>query len=72
MTQQLERAFAEAAKLPDEAQVGFAEWILAELQSELRWDRLFSESPDVLAMLAQEGIDEYEAGETEELDPEQI
>ncbi len=72
MTQQLERAFAEASKLPENEQDFLASWLLAELQSEERWNRIFSGSADTLALLAEEALEEYEAGETTELDPEQL
>jgi hypothetical protein len=37
MTEQLEKAFAEAAKLSDEEQDAIAAWLLEELASEGRW-----------------------------------
>ena len=61
MTQELQRAFTEVSKLPDEEQVRMASWILSELHSEMRWDELFAGSPDTLAMLAQEGLDDRSA-----------
>ena len=68
----LERAVAEASKLPEPEQDAFGAWMLAELESERRWDELFAESPDLLSALAAEAIREDEAGETEPLDPEQL
>ncbi|MEG3899120.1 MULTISPECIES: hypothetical protein [unclassified Microcoleus] len=44
--------------------------ILEELQDDLRCDRAFSRSPDVLAKLAASAMAEYHAGKTQELDPE--
>ena len=51
MTQQLEAAFAEASKLPDEQQDALADLILHEIDSERRWGELFArpESQDLLA-----------------------
>ena len=68
----LELAFAEATKLPPKEQDRFAEWLLAELASEKRWNQLFAESQDVLETLASEALDEHRRGETQELDPEKI
>lgn len=68
----LELAFAEATKLPPKEQDRLAEWLLAELASERRWDKLFAESQDVLEMLATEALDEHRRGQTQELDPEKI
>lgn len=68
----LELAFVEVAKLPLNEQDRLAEWLLAELASERRWDQLFAESKDVLERLAAEALDEHHRGQTQELDPEKI
>jgi hypothetical protein len=72
MIQQLEKAFAEASKLPTDEQAAVAAWILAELDSERRWTELFAKSPEVLSELAEEAMKEYESGETQLLDPEKL
>jgi hypothetical protein len=59
MTQLLEQAFAKASELDESEQNALARWILEELQSESRWDELFANSQDELAMLAQEALDEH-------------
>ena len=41
-----------------------------ELESDRRWSRSFETSPDQLAVLAREAIEEDLAGRTEPLDPE--
>ena len=38
MTELLQEAFEEVAKLPPEEQNAIAQWILAELASERKWD----------------------------------
>jgi hypothetical protein len=68
----LELAFAEATKLPPKEQDRLAEWLLAELASEKRWDQLFAESHDLLETFAAEALDEHHRGQTQELDPEKI
>ena len=68
----LELAFAEATKLPPKEQDRLAEWLLAELASERRWNQLFSESSELLEALAAEALDEHHQGQTQELDPEKI
>ena len=68
----LELAFAEATKLPPKEQDRLAEWLLAELASEKRWDQLFAESQDVLETLAAEALDEHRREQTQDLDPEKI
>jgi len=70
MTQLLERAFTEAAKLPEAEQDAFASLLLAELDSERRWTQLFAGSHRQLESLADEALAEFEAGETLPLDVE--
>ena len=72
MTELLEKAFAEASNMPQEAQDEFARWMLAELESERRWDHAFSDSADKLRDLAAEALEEYRSGNTEELDPDTL
>lgn len=68
----LEQIITETAKLPEEEQEAFAAFMLAELESERRWDDLFSRSQDVLARMADEARREYRAGLTQPLDPEKL
>ena len=72
MTDLLAQAFAEVAKLPAEEQDSFARWILDELASEQRWTEAFAQTADQLAQLADEALAEYRAGQTQELDPDQL
>jgi len=44
----------------------------SDLEDDMRWDRSFSRSPDVLAKLAATAMIEYHAGKTQELDPEKL
>jgi hypothetical protein len=64
MTKLLEKLFAEAAKLSNEEQDAFAQFVLAELESEERWSGLFASSQNELATLAQEALADYRAGRT--------
>jgi hypothetical protein len=68
----LEKAIAEASKLPEPEQEAFGAWILAELESERRWDELFARSQDLLAKMAAEAREEHRAGLTEPLDPDKL
>lgn len=72
MTKLLEKAFAEAAKLPQQEQDAFAVWMLEELASERRWDALFASSSATLEKLAGEALAEYRAGRTTKLDPDAL
>ncbi len=69
VTELLEKAFDEAAKLSEEEQQELATWILAELEADNRWGRAFSDSQDQLSALADEALRENERGRAENLDP---
>ena len=68
MTQLLEKAFEKASELPEEEQDAFAGFILEELESERRWEQAFSQSQDELERLADEALEEHDAGNSEKLD----
>ena len=69
MNQLLQRAFDRAAELPQAEQDKFARFLLAELESEQRWAKLFArpESEDLLERLADEALAEHRAGRTRPL-----
>jgi hypothetical protein len=72
MTELLERAIAKLRTLSTSEQDAMASMILEELEDEQRWDEAFSRSPDTLAKLAAEAMNEYRSGKTQELDPETL
>lgn len=72
MTDLLEKAFAEAAKLPPDQQDSLAKRWLAELADDEQWSRQFAGSQDALAKLAREAVAEDDAGLTEDLEPEEL
>ena len=68
----LKKAFDAASQLSDEEQDAVAEWLLAELASEERWEKRFAETQNALSVLAREALEENQKGETEGLDPESL
>jgi len=72
MTKLLEKAFKEAAKLPDQDQDALARALLEKMASERRWDELFTASPDLLEDLANEALREHRAARTRRLDPDKL
>jgi hypothetical protein len=68
----LEKAFAEASKLPKEEQEVFATWILEEIASERQWNQQFHDSRDRLSALADEALQELNEGRSDKLDPEKL
>ena len=67
MTQLLDKALSEAAKLPEQEQDALAAILLTEIESESRWANSFASSQDVLSSLAAEARAEYAAGKTKPL-----
>ena len=67
MTQLLEKALREVAKLPASDQDAVAAIVLEELASEQKWAELFEKSQDVLAQMAEEALAEHRAGKTKPL-----
>lgn len=72
MTNLLKEAFEKASELPPEEQDAVARLLLAELEDEARWAETFARSQDALARMAGEAREEYLAGETEILDPDDL
>ena len=72
MTTRLEQTFTEASKLSPKEQDALADWILTELRSEKRWDRLFADSQEKLSELASEALTEHRRGQTQELNSDQL
>lgn len=72
MTKMLQKAFAEAAKLPAIEQNALARRLLEEMNAEKKWDNLFAESEDALAQLAMEALEEEKNGKTTDLNPDDL
>ena len=66
MTKLLERAFKEASKLPETEQNALAKWVIEELKSENRWEKVYENSEDVLDRLADEALTEFRDVKIEE------
>ena len=72
MTQLLEKAFKKVSKLPEMEQNVIAKWLIDELESEKKWERLFAESEDLLEKLADEALTEHAQGKTKPLDIDKL
>jgi len=68
MTQALSTAVATAAQLPDEEQDALAAILLEEMESEERWSALFADSPNLLERMANEAIQDFQAGGVQPID----
>lgn len=69
MNKMLERAIAEAARLPEDEQETIASLILEEIEAERGWDERFAKSQDMLAAMAERARAQVERGETLPCDP---
>jgi hypothetical protein len=72
LTRLLEKAIAELTKLPEAQQDSMAQWILDELEDEARWDQAFAGSLPQLEKLGRKALEDYRAGRTRELDPDDL
>jgi len=65
MTRLMEEAMSRIAQLPKQDQEALAAILLREIESERRWDELFSrpESADRLASMADEALAEADSGQ---------
>jgi hypothetical protein len=72
MAKLLEKAIAEARKLPESDQEAIGALLLAEIESEKRWDELFAHPSSVLERMADDALREHEAGLTTPLNPEEL
>ena len=68
MTQLLDKVIKKVSDMPASQQDESASFMLAELESEERWDSLFASLQDVLVRMPDEALAEYRAGETDPLD----
>ena len=72
MTVLLEKAFQKASDLPEVEQNALAKWLIDEIKSDKKWDKVFAESENVLEKLAIEALSEHGQGKTGNLDLEKL
>jgi len=65
MNTTLEAAISRIASLPDDEQERLANWLVAELDDENRWQNSFNNTVPIIRQMADEALAEYERGETE-------
>ena len=72
MAKLLEKVFEQASKLPAIEQNALAKWLVKELESERKWNQVFTESEDILDQLANEALESHRRGKTTLLDIEKL
>jgi hypothetical protein len=68
----LQKLIDKISQLPDDEQESLAAIIEFELEDEAKWDAAFAASQPQLLKLAEEALEEYQAGKTEPLDPDNL
>ena len=68
MTQALSAAVATAAQLLEDEQDALAAILLEEMESEERWSALFADSQNLLERMANEAIQDFQAGRVQPID----
>ncbi len=66
MTEALSRAFEAASSLPEDAQQLLAAQLMEEIEGELLWGETLAKTQDALERMADEALQEYHAGQTQE------
>lgn len=69
MNKMLERAFAEAAKLPDETQQTLASLLMEEMRADAGWDERFANTEDQLGELVRQAREDVARGDVFPFDP---
>jgi hypothetical protein len=69
----LKKAISEASKLPESEQEAIGAWLLAEMESERRWDEIFAKpGGSALGRMADQALKDHERGLTTPLDPDRL
>ncbi|MGK7887634.1 MAG: hypothetical protein AB4057_23770 [Crocosphaera sp.] len=69
MTQLLQKAFSEAQKLSEDLQDEIGKQLLADIESELKWQETLANPDtnfDIIRKMAQEALNQDQEGKTEE------
>ena len=72
MTRLMEKAVEALRSLPEEQQDAIARFVLSEIESDYQWAATSRQHADKLRKLADEARDDFRAGRTSELDPENL
>jgi hypothetical protein len=72
MTRLMEQVIEKLRSLPEEKQDSVAGFVLSELEADRKWDATSTRYADKLRKLADEAIDDLQAGRTSELNPDTL
>jgi hypothetical protein len=66
----IDQLVEKVSRMRDDERDRFVDMMLAEIESEEKWTRLFDSSQDVLKEMADEAVRQFELGQTKPLDPD--
>ncbi len=69
MNKMLQRAFSEAAKLPEDTQEAIASLLMEEIAAERGWDERFANTQDLLGELVRQAREDVARGDVLPYDP---
>ena len=72
MTRLLETAFEKASTLSESEQNIYARIFIEEIESEKRWDNVFSSSEEILTQMADEALKDFNNNNTTLLDQDTL
>ena len=72
MTKRMEEAIKALQALPDERQDAAADLVLHQLEDDRKWEESSAKYADKVARLGEQALAEFDAGQTDELDPERM
>jgi methylase of polypeptide subunit release factors len=68
----LDEAYAAAKELPEEEQEAIGAVLLAQMDSDRKWDELFAQRSDVIERMADQALEHHLRGRTLPLDPDTL
>jgi hypothetical protein len=72
MVRSLEKAIEQLSRLPNAQQESMAQWILDELEDDMRWDQAFAASASALEQMAMRALEDHRAGRTQPLNVDEL
>lgn len=72
MSKPLDDAYAAAKQLTEEEQEALGALLLAEMDSDRRWDELLAQPSAVIERMGEKALEDHRLGRTLSLDPERL
>jgi hypothetical protein len=72
MSNLLDEAYAMAKELPEQEQQAIGAWLLAEIDADRLWDKLFAQPSDVIERMGEKALEDHGLGRTLPLDPDML